>query len=123
GWGGREEGGGGGRGGLDGGAGRVAGDPEGAVGGAVVAAVLGEDLGPAGQHAGEDERLVVGLAAAVDEEAAVQVARGAPGQLRRQGRPLRRQHLRRDAAGPFRLARDGLNDAAVAVAEGAVEDL
>jgi len=112
-----------GRPGLDRRAARVAGDPKGAVGRAVVATVLGKNLGPAGQHAGEDEGLVISLAAAVDEEAAVQVAGGAPGQFRRQGRPVLRHHLRRDTAGPLCLARDRLDDPAVTVAEGAVKHL
>src|SRR5205823_11590678 len=50
-------------------------------------------------------------------------AGGAPGQGSRQGGPLRRQHLRRDAAGFLGLALDGLDDAAVTVAEVAVKEL
>jgi len=46
-----------------------------------------------------------------------QVARGAPGQRLRQGGPLRRQELRRDTAGTFRLPLDRLDYPAVAVAE------
>ena len=67
---------------------------QGAVSRAVVAAVLCEDLRPAGQQASQDERLVVGLAAAVDEEAAVQVAWRPLGQLLGEGDALFRRHRR-----------------------------
>src|SRR5262249_53634154 len=102
---------------------RVAADAQAAQRRAVVAAILGEDLGPAGEQPGQDERLVVRLAAAVDEQRAPQVARRPAGQRLRQGGPPLAQHLRRDAAGALRLAPDGVDDAAVAVAEVAVEQL
>src|SRR5437868_3717602 len=108
---------------LDGRPPRVAGDAEGAVGCAVIAAILGENLRSSGEEAGQDKSLIIRLAAAVDEQAGVQVAGRAPGQLAGESRTLLGEQLRRHAAGAFGLTLNGRDDAAIAVAQGAVEEL
>src|SRR5262249_33852191 len=118
-----EEANGAGRPGLDRGAPWIAADAEAAERGAVVAAILGKDLRPAGDHAGEDEGLVVRLAAAVDEEALSQIAGGELGKLAGQEDAILGQHLRRDTRGLGRLPLNRLDDLAIAVAEVAVEQL
>src|SRR5262249_35868952 len=118
-----EEANGAGRPGLDRGAPWIAADAEAAERGAVVAAILGKDLRPAGDHAGEDEGLVVRLAAAVDEEALSQIAGGELGKLAGQEDATLGQHLRRDTRGLGRLPLNRLDDLAIAVAEVAVEQL
>src|SRR4051812_34057780 len=96
---------------LDGRAARVAGRAQASERRAVKAAVLRENLRPTRDQPGHDERLVVRLAAAVDEETAIQVARRPLCQGLGKSRPLRRQHLRRDTAGLRRLLLDRGDDA------------
>src|SRR5262249_27068129 len=108
---------------IDGRAALIAAHAEAAVGRAVKAPILGEDLRPARNEASEDKRLVVGLAAAVDEEALVQVARRSLRHRFGQRYPLLRQHLRRHAACPLSLPLNCLDHSPVAVAEIAIEKL
>src|SRR5207302_857538 len=61
--------------------------------------------------------------AAVDEEALAEIARRTPGQRLGEGDALLGEDLRRHTAGPLRLALDGFDDPAVAVAEVAVKEL
>src|SRR5262249_3864219 len=68
-------------------------------------------------------RLVVGLRAAVDEVALVQVARCPLSQSVGQGYPFFGQKNRRDAADLLGLLLDGVNHTAIVVPQVAIEDL
>src|SRR5262249_16571510 len=78
---------------------------------------------PAGNHACQDERLIVGLAAAVDEKALGQITRRDAGERIGEGDALGGQKLRRDAARLVRLTPDRIDHGAIAVAQIAVEEL
>src|SRR5439155_21173650 len=74
----------------------IAADTEAAIGRAAIAAILGENLGAPGHQTSQDERLVVGLAAAVYEKAGVQIPGRSFGQFSRQRRPLFGDEVRRN---------------------------
>src|SRR5262249_18582940 len=112
-----------GRPGLDGRAAGIAADAKAAEQRAVIAAILRENLRTAGDHARHDESLIVGLGAAVDEVALVQVAGRPLGQGVGQGDAFLGQEDRRHAADFLRLLLDRLDHAAVVMAQVAVEDL
>ena len=101
----------------------IAADTEPAIGRAVIAAILGKYLGTPGHQTSQDESLVVGLAAAVDEKAGVQISGRSLGQFSRQRRPLFGDELRRNTAASLRLPLDCRDHAPVAVAEIAMKEL
>ena len=108
---------------LDGPAARIAGQRDGAVRGAVVRAVARDDLVPAGDHAGELDRVLVGLGAAVREERDGEIARRHLGQQPAELGARLARHRRADRAQLVGLILDRLDDLRVLVADVDVDEL
>ncbi len=100
---------------LGGPAPRVAGQGDRPGGAAVIRPVAGHDLVAPGVEAGELDRVLVGLGAAVGEEEDVDVARRDLGQLRGQSRSRLRRHERVRVGKDLGLALDGLDHLRVPV--------
>src|SRR5262249_27121938 len=90
---------------------------------AVKAAILGENLRPACDQAGHDERLIIRLAATVDEEALAHFSRRSLSQRIRQRDSILRQELRRNATRLLRLPLNSGDHPLVGVAKIDIEEL
>ena len=109
--------------GLDGPAARVAGERDGAVRGTVVGAVARDDLVAAGDHAGELDRVLVRLGAAVREERDREIAGRHLGQHPAELRARLVRHRRPDRAELVGLILDRLDDLRVLVPDVDVDEL